>query len=201
MKRHTLVRNVAIVASVAALIVLTIPLASRSPRFAADAAASRKDRLFRKMGVLSIPQTPQALDFTLEDFNGNSVRFVEFRDRIVFLNFWTTWCPECRIEMPSMRKLYEALKHRDFAMVAVDLKESSETVKQFAAKYKLPFPVLIDPDGRMGEQMSIRAVPTTFIIDRQGKVLGSVLGGRKWDSKESFALFEYLIDMQDDAPS
>lgn len=153
------------------------------------------------MGVLPIPHIAEAIDFTLKDLDGRPRRLSDFRGKIVFLNFWASWCPDCRIEMPSMQKLHTRLKDKDLVMIAVDFQESAEVVQNFFKRHRLTFAALLDSDGRIGAQMSIRSIPTTFILSRNGKIAGTVIGAREWDSKESFALFDYLINLKDGAPS
>jgi thiol-disulfide isomerase/thioredoxin len=126
--------------------------------------------------------------------NGRNVSLSDFRGKIVFLNFWTTWCPTCRIEMPSMEKLHRKLKDKDFAMVTVNLQESASQVKTFFKEFKLTFTALLDLTGEVGVAFGIRAIPTTYILDKTGRIIGQVLGPREWDSKDAIALFEALID-------
>jgi len=158
-----------------------------------DKADPKTDKLFHEMGIIEVPHIPPPVDFSLPDINGQPFTLSDFKGKIVFLNFWTTWCPECRIEMPSMEKLHRKLKGKDFAMIAVDLQESVLRVKTFLEKYPLTFTILLDSKGIIGPQFGIRAVPTTFILDKNGGIIGKALGSRNWDSKESMALFEHLI--------
>jgi len=167
----------------------------------ADAAENKKERLFRKMGILPLAHIAEPIDFTLEDLNGNPMRLSDFRGNIVFLNFWTTWCPDCRVEMPSMQKLHVSFKDKNFVMVAVNLKEPAARVKEFFKKNHLTFISLLDSNREVSAQMGIRAIPTTFIIGSSGKILGTIMGPRQWDSKESTDLFNYLIDLKDDTSS
>jgi len=112
----------------------------------------------------------------------------------VFLNFWATWCPDCRTEMASMEKLHTRFKSKNFVMVTINLKEPSERVKNFFDTYKLTFVGLLDPDGKITSKLAIRALPTTMVIDKNGKILGMALGSRPWNAKKSIALFEHLTN-------
>lgn len=159
-----------------------------------DEADPKTERLFRKMRIIEVPHIPPPVDFSLLDINGQQFTLSDFKGKIVFLNFWTTWCPECRIEMPSMEKLYKRLNGQDFTMIAVNLQEPDLRVKAFLKKYPLTFSILLDSKGKIGQQFGIRAVPTTFILDKNGGIIGKALGSRQWDSKESMALFEHLIN-------
>jgi thiol-disulfide isomerase/thioredoxin len=153
------------------------------------------DRLFSKMGIIKIPPAEDPVKINLKDMNGKNKSLSDFRDKIVFLNFWTTWCPTCRIEMPSMEKLHQKLKNKDFAMVTVNLQESASQVKAFFKEFKLTFTALLDSSGEVGASFAIRAIPTTYILDKTGRIIGRVSGPREWDSKAAIALFENLIDI------
>jgi thiol-disulfide isomerase/thioredoxin len=151
------------------------------------------DQLFGDMGVSKISQA-LPVEITLMDLNGRPVSLSEFRGKTVFLNFWTTWCFDCRIEMPVMEKLHQKFKNKDFAMVTINLQEPVSQVKQFFKNYKLTFTALLDSDGEVGAHFRITAIPTTFILNKQGIIIGKAFGPRKWDGKKAFALFEHLIN-------
>jgi len=152
------------------------------------------ERLFSNMSVIKVPPTKDPVRINLKDLNGSNISLSDFNGKIVFLNFWTTWCPTCRIEMPSMEKLHQKLKNNDFAMVTINLQESASQVKAFFKEFKLTFTALMDSNGEVGASFGIRAIPTTYILDKTGRIIGLVNGPREWDSKEAIALFENLID-------
>jgi len=154
----------------------------------------KTERLFRQMGVLRQPYLLGTVEFDLKDFNGQPARLSDFKGRIVFLNFWATWCPDCLVEMPAMQNLHTRLKGRNFVMITINIKEPASVVKKFFNKHGLTFSGLLDLSGRVSSQMGIRAIPTTYILDNNGKILGMVMGSRKWDSGKSVALFEHLIN-------
>jgi thiol-disulfide isomerase/thioredoxin len=151
-------------------------------------------RLFSDMGILQIPADTDPLEIKLQDPTGRPISLSEFRGKIVFINFWTTWCLACVIEMPSMEKLHQKFKDKDFVMVAINLQESASRVKQFYKEYKLTFTTLLDTTGDVGAGLGIRSIPTTFILDKNGRIIGKALGPREWEGKKSIALFEYLTD-------
>lgn len=149
------------------------------------------DRLFNDMGVIkSVNALP--VEVSLMDLNGRPVRISDYRGKIVFLNFWTTWCFDCRIEMPHMEKLHQRFKDKEFAMVTINLQESAAQVKQFFKDFKLTFTALLDSDGEVGAHFRITSIPTSFILDREGIIIGKIMGPRKWSGKRAFALFEHL---------
>jgi len=162
-------------------------------RSLAKADSQELDQLFGAMGVIKMVQA-LPVEIRLKDLNGRPVSLSEFRGKVVFLNFWTTWCYACRIEMPDMEKLHQKFKNKDFAMVTVNLQESTSQVKQFFKDLNLTFTALLDSGGEVGAHFMITAIPTTFILNKQGIILGKVMGPREWNSKKAFALFEHLTN-------
>lgn len=151
-----------------------------------------KGHFWDELGIVRFNERIKAPTFTLKDLDGREVTLEDHRGKIVFLNFWATWCPPCRREMPSMEKLHREFKDRGFTMLAVDLREEHSKVKAFKGKLKLSFPILLDPDGTVGLMYAVRSLPTTYLIDREGYMVGGALGARNWASKEAFELFDHL---------
>jgi peroxiredoxin len=96
--------------------------------------------------------------------------------------------------MSAMGKLHRKLKHKNFAMVSVSLQDSAGEVRRFFKQNQLTFTVLLDSFGKTVPDLAIRAIPTTLILDKNGRIVGRVTGQRQWDSRESIALFDQLID-------
>lgn len=159
----------------------------------AKADSQELDQLLGGMGVIKMVQA-LPVEIRLKDLNGKPVSLSDFRGKIVFLNFWTTWCYACRIEMPDMEKLHQKFKNKDFAMVTVNLQESASQVKQFFKELNLTFTALLDSSGEVGAHFMITAIPTTYILDKEGIIIGKVMGPREWDDKKAFALFEHLTN-------
>ena len=152
------------------------------------------ERLFSDMGIFKIPHVSEPVEIQLKDVFGNTVSLADYRGKVVFLNFWATWCPPCIIEMPPMEKLHQRFKEKDFAMVAINSQETDAQVKSFFSKYKLSFTALLDSSGEVGTWFGVNSLPTTFVLNKEGRIIGSALGPREWDSQASIALFDYLID-------
>ena len=172
---------------IAALVFDVNPLAKAKPE---DRTI---DQLFSDMGVEVFPAATSRVEVQLQDLNGADVNISAFRGKIVFLNFWATWCPTCVEEMPSMEKLHLKLKDKNFALVSVSIQDPALQVKRFFLLNKLTFTALLDPNGKTVPGFGIRAIPTTLIIDKSGRIIGRAMGAREWDSRESIALFEQLI--------
>lgn len=134
-------------------------------------------------------------DFTLNDMQANSHTLSDYQGKVVMLNFWATYCGPCIKEMPSMQRLKEKMAGKDFAILAVDMAEEPSDVKAFLKKHriKIDFPLLLDPDGEVVEQWMISAVPTTFILDPEGKIRYALYGGLEWDNEEVIATLNGLM--------
>jgi peroxiredoxin len=168
----------------------TVPGIDAAP--AAGADDPELAQLFHDMMIIKAPKAGIPLEIRLNNMDGQTVSLSDFRGKIVFLNFWTTWCPTCRIEMPSMEKLHQKFKDGDFALVTINLQESAARVKEFFKEFKLTFTALLDTDGEVGIMFGINQIPITYILDKQGRIIAKALGPRQWSSRESIALFEHL---------
>jgi peroxiredoxin len=160
---------------------------------AAFAAGEVTAEEYKALGLAALKEGTRSIDFTLSDLSGKKVSLSSFKGKLVFLNFWATWCPPCRGEMPSMERLYQKLKGQGLAILAVDLQEDAKSVQKFVAEHKLTFPILLDTDGKVGATYGARSIPTTYIIGRDGSALGGTIGGREWDSPEMIAFFTRLL--------
>ncbi|MFC1496372.1 TlpA family protein disulfide reductase [Candidatus Margulisiibacteriota bacterium] len=134
-----------------------------------------------------------APDITVEDFNGKKVKLSDFRGKVVMLNFWATWCPPCRKEMPSMELLYDGMKDEDFVMMAVSMGEEKAKVKKFIDDNDYTFPVYLDKNRKASAKYSVTGIPTTLLIDKNGKIAYKKVGGEDWNSKENVDRIERLL--------
>jgi len=148
---------------------------------------------FSSLGIQKINPPVKAKDFTLEDLKGSAVSLRDFEGKVIFLNFWATWCPPCRIEMPDMEKLWQKFKDEDFVILAVDLRERKDKVSSFVKENGYTFPVLLDSGGEVANTYGITAIPTTYLLDPRGRIVGKALGARHWVSDDAFKLIEHLL--------
>ena len=152
------------------------------------------DKKFASMGIIKLAGFPPPASIDPIDMDGIPVKLSDFEGKIVFLNFWTTWCPDCVDEMPDIEKLHKKMNNNDFIILGIDLKESTKKIKKFIKKHKLTFKIVLDKKGDMGRAFGIRSIPTTFILNRKGGLIGKAMGARNWDKKKSLDLFEYLLE-------
>jgi peroxiredoxin len=148
--------------------------------------------LFEAMGMTELPGKP-ATDLTLPTLDGTPVSLQSHRGKVVFLNFWATWCIPCREEMPAMEQLHQTFRSQGLTILAVNLKESPEQIKAFMDKYHLSFTALLDHDGSVFRDYAVTGLPTTYLISREGALLARGVGGRDWTKAEGKDLIRALL--------
>ena len=128
-----------------------------------------------------------------QDLAGQTRTLADYRGKVVLLNFWASWCPPCRREMPSLERLRLAMQGRPLEIVALASAETSEDVRDFLASLKLGFPILLDPEGLNTRRWKVYALPTTFLLDGEGRVRYALKGGAEWDEGEALGAIENLL--------
>jgi len=123
-----------------------------------------------------------APDFSLVDRKGKIWTLSELKGQVVFINFWATWCPPCREEMPSMQRLYTMLPKDKFKMLAILNSDDPALADSFAAKLGLTIPILDDQANSVGVNYGLTGVPETFIVDKQGVLREKFIGPAQWDA-------------------
>ena len=131
---------------------------------------------------------------TLSDLAGRAVDLGALRDRVVLVNFWATWCPPCVEEIPSLDRLHGRLAPRGFEVLAVDVGETREQVRDFLRERPVGFPVLLDTAGDTFKRWKAYAFPTSLLLDRQHRVRYAVYGAFVWDSPEVIEVISRLLD-------
>jgi len=162
---------------------------------AQDSSASDMERIFANAGLRLLAQRVSPRDFSLPLVGADreNLTLSELRGKVVFLNFWATWCPPCRDEMPSMESLYGRYKEKGLEIVAVNMRESQELVHAFMSDYGLSFPAVLDINGGVSTGYGIQAIPTSFILNREGQIVARLVGSIDWDSPQIHAVFESLL--------
>jgi len=139
---------------------------------------------------------PAAPDFTLPAPDGRKVSLRNFHGKVVFLNFWATWCESCREEMPSMERLYREFRGKGLEIVAVNVKDKRRDALAFVKELKLSYPILMDPEGEVGLLYGAFGLPVTYLIDRKGIVLARLWGPADWNSPAARNLFRALVEQK-----
>jgi peroxiredoxin len=149
-------------------------------RLPAPRKPTRRDALQWSVGALvalgagaaraAVTPTAIAPDFTLRTMGGPNLRLQEQRGHVVMVNFWATWCGPCRQEMPQLNKLYEKYRDSGFVLLGVNVDDDTRNAAEVASKLGLKFPVLLDTDKVVSHLYDLRTMPSTVLIDRDGKV-------------------------------
>lgn len=133
--------------------------------------------------LTAVPGRPPAPDLLLQPAEGANLRLSDLRGKVVVVNFWATWCPPCKREMPALERLNERLRGEPFAIVGIDAGEGPEDVLGFRMSTgKAPsFRLFLDRKGDALRAFAVKGLPTTFVLDREGRIAYQALGARKYD--------------------
>jgi peroxiredoxin len=137
------------------------------------------------------PATPE---FTLPTAEGKKISLKDLRGKIVFLNFWATWCVPCREEMPAMERLYQEFKDKNFVVLAVNVKDRKQDAINVVKELKLTYPIVLDPEGNVGLLYGAWGLPTSYLIGPKGEGLARAWGPAEWYSPAARNLIKDLLD-------
>ncbi|MDA8411738.1 MAG: TlpA disulfide reductase family protein [Treponema sp.] len=149
------------------------------------------DRL-EKLGFSVFAQPVDVGDFTVASLAGASASLSQMRGKVVLLNFWATWCPSCRKEMPSIEALWGKMKGKPFTIMAISLGETRNAVNKFVIDNKYSYPIFLDPENKLGSAFGVNGIPTTYIIDTRGLAIAGTVGAVDYGSEEMRNLLSEL---------
>jgi peroxiredoxin len=119
----------------------------------------------------------QNVDFTLTDLQGKPWHLRDLRGKVVLVNFWATWCPPCRKEMPDLDALYQKFKDQGFVVLAISDEEAAK-VSPFVSERKISYPILLDPERKINDLFQVEGIPVSFVYDRSGKMVAQSIDMR-----------------------
>ena len=151
------------------------------------------EEAFRELDVIRPSRQKLADDFVLPMADKTTFRLRDHQGKVVLVNFWATWCPPCLAEMPAMERLWQQHRDSGFVMVAVSVDADPTKVAPFVAEHKLTFPIVLDPRMQVAGAYGVRALPSSFLVDRVGNLAGLAIGPRAWDNDASHSLVEGLV--------
>ncbi|WP_242479526.1 TlpA family protein disulfide reductase [Lamprobacter modestohalophilus] len=128
-----------------------------------------------------LPDQPEAPAFELVGPDERVYRLANFKGQPLIVNFWATWCPPCRAEMPSMQRAWEQLEAEGIGMIAINVGEDAETVQAFLEQVPVSFPLPLDTDSKVTQRWPMRGLPTTFVVAPDGRLVYKATGEREWD--------------------
>jgi peroxiredoxin len=146
------------------------------------------------LGIIGFFLKWRGPDFTLPDLEGRTVSLSSLRGKIVLLNFWTSWCEACCLEGRSLEELCQAFRQEAFSLLAVNIGEPAVKVERFCQAHRISLQVLLDRSGKVSDAYGVLGIPSTYILDREGLVIGRATGIRDWVSEPGRHLIRELLD-------
>ncbi|MCK5394776.1 MAG: redoxin domain-containing protein [Gammaproteobacteria bacterium] len=132
--------------------------------------------------------------FLSENLRGGNTSLADYKGKVILLNFWATWCIPCRAEMPGMETLWQKYRERGLVIAAVSVDEGSRgRIETFSKLLDLSFPILLDPESEVSDLYEVSNMPTSFLIDRNGKIISRIVGTKEWTSPEAVQLVEDIL--------
>ena len=166
--------------------VLSIELCGTNSHVAAEEGSAGQLGIQRPKEVRSAP------DFLLKDIEGNLTGSGSYQGKVVLVHFWATWCGPCKDELPTINALWERFRDREFAIIAI-AEDSKKAVEPYIKEHGLKFPVVIDQYGKAFRSYGVRALPTSYIVDKRGRIEGIAIGQRDWIASDILKLIERLL--------
>jgi peroxiredoxin len=132
-------------------------------------------------GLDEVAGRPPAPAFDLADPDGGQIRLADYAGKPLIVNFWATWCPPCRAEMPSLQRAWEQVRGEGIELIAINVGESEGTIKRFLEQVPVDFPLPMDLESKVVQAWPVRGLPTTFVVDPRGRLVFKAAGEREWD--------------------
>jgi cytochrome c biogenesis protein CcmG/thiol:disulfide interchange protein DsbE len=149
--------------------------------------------VLQALGLAGYPADTRPPGFSATTVDGLPLSLESLRNRVVLLNFWATWCLECRAEMPALEQLHRDYASRGLTVLAVNFREGPGTIRQYARELGLTIPLLMDPTGAISRTYGVIGLPTSFLIGRDGRAVARAIGPREWTTAEARTLIESLL--------
>lgn len=146
--------------------------------------------------LTALPKPLPAPEFKLTDMDDEPHSLSDYRGKVVLLNFWATWCPPCRREMPSMERLHKSMDENEFVVLAVNQMETPDHVFAYAGQLEVDptFTILFDNNSAVSQAYQVTGLPTSYLIDKQGMLRYRAVGGREFDHPNVEKQIKGLID-------
>jgi len=135
----------------------------------------------------------------LATLDGGEFRLSDYRGKVVFINFWATWCIPCRQEMPGMERLWRRFQDKGLVIIGISADRGERRkIAKFVEKLKLSFPIALDPSGQVRSTYEVTGLPFSYLIATDGRISGRIIGARDWDESEAIDVIELMLGLQGD---
>ena len=149
--------------------------------------------LLHELNLITYSRPTMPPDFNGRTADGSDLSLASLKGKVVLLNFWATWCLECRPEMPAFERLHREFSAQGLAVVGINAREETSTIRKYAKELGLTFPLISDPTGKINSAYGVIGLPTTFLIGRSGRAVALAVGPREWSAKPARALVLALL--------
>ena len=149
--------------------------------------------LLGKLNLSGYPPNMRPPEFTGQTLEGKTVSLAALRGKVVLLNFWASWCLECRPEMPLFERLHRDFASRGLTVLGINVREGAGAIQRYAKELGLTFPLVLDPKGEINVAYGVIGLPTTFLIGRDGRAVALAIGPREWGGEQARALIRALL--------
>ncbi|MBI3122122.1 MAG: TlpA family protein disulfide reductase [candidate division NC10 bacterium] len=149
--------------------------------------------LLKTLDLRGYPSRTAPPQFSGRTLGARQLSMTEHRGRVILLNFWASWCLECRSEMPGLERLHREFSSRGLVIIGVNARESKKAVGRYATELGLTYQLVFDPDGKINALYGVIGFPTTFVVGRDGRAVAFAIGPRQWESAPARALIEALL--------
>jgi len=157
--------------------------------------------LLKPLDLRGYPAGVRPPHFTAPTLDDRTLDLAGLRGRVVILNFWASWCLECRPELPVFEQLHRELGPRGLVVIGVNNREDSTTVRRYAGELGLSFPIVLDPDGKVNALYGVIGLPSTFLLGRDGRAVALAVGPREWAGASGRAIFDAMLAEPMPAPA
>ena len=171
----------------------TIVIATATILWAPEANGTELSELLQKLNLSTYSRRTIPPDFDGHTVDNREMSLRSLQGKVVALNFWATWCLECRPEMPGFERLHREFSARGLAVIGINARETSATIREYAKELRLTFPLLLDDSGRINSTYGVIGLPTTFLIDRDGRAVALAVGPRDWSGNPARELIRALL--------
>jgi len=160
---------------------------------AAKPCPAEMAELLQKLNLRAYPGRTIPLEFHGRMVEGGEVSLASFHGKVVLLNFWATWCAECRSEMPAFERLHREFSAHGLAVAGINARESTASIRAYGKELGLTFPLILDSSGKINSTYGVIGLPTTFLIARDGRAVALAVGPREWSGNPARAIIQALL--------
>jgi len=158
-----------------------------------EASRAEMMELLQKLNLTVYPRGTRPPEFNGRTADGRTASLASLRGKVILLNFWATWCQECRPEMPLFERLHREFAVQGLSVVGINAREGTVAIRGYAKELGLTFPLVLDPKGEINGAYGVIGLPTTFLIGRDGRAVALAVGPREWASTPPRGIIQALL--------